>query len=207
MLGDLFHSHRSCGRVERPRHQHTQLGKVRTVPRKWGDFPSTSHCIATVSSVVLTLRTLCDLCVLDDRLIGGAWALTAIVGSCELIYTHLKYYSVPAEQRQIVTPAFGNVPRRQTVTLCPGSQVRILFMVPIYAVDSWVALWEPTLTEYIDPIRDCYEAYVLYCFIALLQAYLGDEEELLARLKVTCTFDPGKLPEHNAANKLLTGSA
>ena len=57
-------------------------------------------------------------------------------------------------------------------------------MVPIYAVDSWVALCEPKLTEYIDPIRDCYEAYVLYCFIALLQAYLGDEEELLARLKV-----------------------
>jgi len=57
-------------------------------------------------------------------------------------------------------------------------------MVPIYAVDSWVALWEPKLTEYIDPIRDCYEAYVLYCFIALLQAYLGEEEELLTRLKV-----------------------
>lgn len=96
------------------------------------------------------------------KYIGAAWALGAIVGSGDLIYKHLKYYSVPEEQKQIV---------------------RILLMVPIYATDSWVAMWEPSLTEYIDPVRDCYEAYVLYCFISLLAAYSGDEAELMQRLE------------------------
>ena len=30
---------------------------------------------------------------------------------------------------------------------------------------------EPTWSRYIDPGRDCYEAYVLYCFLLLLEAY------------------------------------
>ena len=36
--------------------------------------------------------------------------------------------------------------------------IRILFMVPIYAVDCWLALRFKELTIYFDTIRECYEA-------------------------------------------------
>ena len=54
------------------------------------------------------------------------------------IYQHLKYYTNPSEQRWIV---------------------RILFIVPIYAFDSWLSLlfFEQSYYVYFDSIRDCYE--------------------------------------------------
>lgn len=59
---------------------------------------------------------------------------------CRLqIYMHLRYYSSPKEQRHIV---------------------RILFIVPIYAFDSWLSLLFFTNDQYyvyFDTVRDCYE--------------------------------------------------
>ena len=55
------------------------------------------------------------------------------------IYKHLKFYTVPAEQRWIV---------------------RILFFVPIYSFDSWLSLMlfqTNDLYIYFDTIRNCYE--------------------------------------------------
>ena len=58
-------------------------------------------------------------------------------------------------------------------------------MIPIYAVDCMIATWIPSMTDYIDPLRDCYEAYVLYSFVSLLEAYLRLEsrEDLNTRFK------------------------
>ena len=89
--------------------------------------------------------------------------------------------------------------------------LRILWMIPIYAIDCMIATWIPSMTEYvcltsslrliyahkhntqllqhqhsyIDPLRDCYEAYVLYSFVCLLEAYLRLEsrEDLNTRFK------------------------
>lgn len=55
------------------------------------------------------------------------------------IYMHLRFYSRPNEQRHIV---------------------RILFIVPIYAFDSWLSLLFFTNDQYyvyFGTIRDCYE--------------------------------------------------
>lgn len=55
------------------------------------------------------------------------------------IYMHLRFYSSPREQRHIV---------------------RILFIVPIYAFDSWLSLLFFTNDQYyvyFDTVRDCYE--------------------------------------------------
>ncbi len=35
--------------------------------------------------------------------------------------------------------------------------VGIVWMVPIYAVNSWISLWNPSYAPYIDMLRDCYE--------------------------------------------------
>lgn len=58
---------------------------------------------------------------------------------CPQIYMHLRCYSCPNEQRYIV---------------------RILFIVPIYAFDSWLSLLFFTNDQYyvyFGTVRDCYE--------------------------------------------------
>lgn len=67
---------------------------------------------------------------------------------------HLEYYSRPRLQIRVI---------------------RILWMVPIYAVDSWLSLRFKEARFYIDPIRECYEAFVIYNFYCYLVAYLEDE--------------------------------
>lgn len=67
---------------------------------------------------------------------------------------HLEYYNRPKLQIRVI---------------------RILWMVPIYAVDSWASLRFKEARFYIDPVRECYEAFVIYNFFMYLVAYLEDE--------------------------------
>ncbi|KTF85295.1 hypothetical protein cypCar_00040371, partial [Cyprinus carpio] len=81
------------------------------------------------------------------------------------IYMHLRYYNTPNEQRHIV---------------------RILFIVPIYAFDSWLSLLFFTNEEYyvyFDTVRDCYEAFVIYNFLSLCYEYLGGESAIMAEIR------------------------
>ncbi|KAM4715680.1 transmembrane protein 184ba isoform 3-T3 [Anableps anableps] len=86
-------------------------------------------------------------------------------GSVHQIYMHLRFYSAPREQRHIV---------------------RILFIVPIYAFDSWLSLLFFTNDQfyvYFDTIRDCYEAFVIYNFLSLCYEYLGGESAIMAEIR------------------------
>ncbi|KAK7442768.1 hypothetical protein VKT23_020796 [Stygiomarasmius scandens] len=60
--------------------------------------------------------------------------------------------------------------------------VRIMVMVPIYAVSSFISLFSLEAAFFIDAVRDIYEAFVIYCFFALLLSYLGGERSLLILL-------------------------
>jgi hypothetical protein len=53
----------------------------------------------------------------------------------------------------------------------------ILWMVPIYSITSWLSLVFPLAQPYLSVIRDCYEAYVVYTFIAFLKSALGEDED------------------------------
>lgn len=69
----------------------------------------------------------------------GAVGAPADPALCPQIYMHLRCYSCPNEQRYIV---------------------RILFIVPIYAFDSWLSLLFFTNDQYyvyFGTVRDCYE--------------------------------------------------
>ncbi|KZT21940.1 DUF300-domain-containing protein [Neolentinus lepideus HHB14362 ss-1] len=57
--------------------------------------------------------------------------------------------------------------------------VRIMLMVPIYAISSLISLFSLGAAFVIDALRDIYEAFVIYCFFQLLVAYLGGERSLL----------------------------
>ena len=51
-------------------------------------------------------------------------------------------------------------------------------MVPIYSVDSLLSLLLPSRAALLlNMLRDCYESYVLYLFLALMLAFLGSETD------------------------------
>ncbi|XP_042201068.1 transmembrane protein 184ba isoform X2 [Callorhinchus milii] len=97
--------------------------------------------------------------------VSGLFVWAALLITCHQIYMHLRHYSSPNEQRYIV---------------------RILFIVPIYASDSWLSLLFFTNDQYyvyFDTIRDCYEAFVIYNFLSLCYEYLGGESTIMAEIR------------------------
>lgn len=83
--------------------------------------------------------------------IAGIFLLLTIPVSMSGILQHLVHYTQPELQKPII---------------------RILWMVPIYSLDSWVALKYPKIAIYVDTWRECYEAYVIYNFMIFLTNYL-----------------------------------
>lgn len=61
--------------------------------------------------------------------------------------------------------------------------VRILWIVPIYSLSSWLALIISHSAIYWDTIKECYEAYVLYNFLCYLLNYLESEYDLVSELE------------------------
>ncbi|KAH9516755.1 transmembrane endosomal protein [Dermatophagoides farinae] len=98
------------------------------------------------------------------KIIAGAFAWTALFITCHQIYQHLKYYTMPSEQRWIV---------------------RILFIVPIYGLDSWFSLlfFRDNYYVYFDSVRDWYEAFVIYNFLSLCYEYLGGEGNIMSEIR------------------------
>ncbi|XP_061370994.1 uncharacterized protein LOC133313613 [Gastrolobium bilobum] len=68
------------------------------------------------------------------------------------IYKHLQNYTEPTYQRFIV---------------------RIVFMVPVYALMSFLSLVLPGSSIYFNSIREVYEAWVIYNFLSLCLAWVG----------------------------------
>ena len=61
--------------------------------------------------------------------------------------------------------------------------VRILWMVPLYSINSWLSLRFREASLYIDTLRDFYEAFVLISFFYYLVELLGGEDALAATLR------------------------
>lgn len=98
------------------------------------------------------------------HLLAAAFVWAAILISCHHIYQHLRFYTLPSEQRCIV---------------------RILFIVPIFGFDSWLSLFFVTRSAYVyfDSIRDWYEAFVIYNFMSLCYEYLGGESNIMSEIR------------------------
>lgn len=58
-------------------------------------------------------------------------------------------------------------------------ELTIASRVPIYAVSSWVSLISFSAAQFVDPVRDVYEAFTIYTFFQLLINYLGGERALI----------------------------
>lgn len=90
---------------------------------------------------------------------AGVFVMLAVPISLYEIFMHLAHYYAPELQRFVV---------------------RVLWMVPIYAVESWFSLRFKSQAVYLETARECYEAYVIYNFLYFLIAYLGGEEKIIA---------------------------
>ncbi|XP_043706009.1 protein LAZ1 homolog 2 [Telopea speciosissima] len=95
-------------------------------------------------------------------IIGGCLVLVALILSIHLIFQHLRSYTNPEEQKWIVA---------------------VIFMVPVYACESIISLWNYRFSIACDILRNCYEAFALYAFGRYLVACLGGEERVMEVLE------------------------
>lgn len=88
----------------------------------------------------------------------------AIAITLHHIFMHLKFSTMPSEQRYIV---------------------RILFIVPMFGFASWLSLLylSRDIYVYFDSIKDWYEAFVIYSFMSLCYEYLGGEGNIMSELR------------------------
>ena len=89
-----------------------------------------------------------DIGLLISAIAGGI----AIIISMYLIFQHALHYSRPWEQKHII---------------------RILFMVPIYALVSFLSYYYYLHTIYWQVLRDCYEAFAIASFFTLMCNYIA----------------------------------
>jgi hypothetical protein len=101
-------------------------------------------------------------------IIGGIFAIVSTIMSFVQIVQHFFHKTHHPSQKRII---------------------RILAMVPVYAATSWISLLFFESAIYMDFIKSCFEAYVIYCFLMLLTKYLGGhhgvEQVILLHEKIT----------------------
>ena len=89
--------------------------------------------------------------------LGAICSVMACALAAYQIGMHLKYYNSPPFQRYII---------------------RIIFIVPVYAVCSVTTLADPKNAVIVSTVRDCYEAFILYNFHSLCLLYVGGPGEI-----------------------------
>lgn len=95
---------------------------------------------------------------------ASLFVLSALAINLHHIFMHLKFTTMPSEQRYIV---------------------RILFIVPMFGFLSWLSLLylRREIYVYFDSIKDWYEAFVIYSFMSLCYEYLGGEGNIMSELR------------------------
>ncbi|XP_057966337.1 protein LAZ1 [Malania oleifera] len=91
-------------------------------------------------------------------LVAGALVLISLSLSIYLLFEHLSAYKNPEEQKFLIG---------------------VILMVPCYAIESFVSLIDPSISVDCEILRDCYEAFAMYCFGRYLVACLGGEERTI----------------------------
>nr|KAJ0214183.1 hypothetical protein LSAT_V11C400184370 [Lactuca sativa] len=94
--------------------------------------------------------------------VAGVFVFISLTLSIYLLFEHLSAYKNPEEQKFL----FG-----------------IILMAPCYAVESFISLLNPSISVDIEILRDCYEAFAMYCFGRYLIACLGGEERAIEFLE------------------------
>ncbi len=105
--------------------------------------------------------------------IGGAFVIATVPISLFQIFQHLSNFMEPKQQTHVI---------------------RMISMVPLYAIQSWFSLRYQNLSLYTQCVREAYESYVIYAFVQYLISYMGSEEQLIVKLQTK----PAVLGRHMA---------
>ncbi|KAG5246017.1 transmembrane protein [Salix suchowensis] len=89
---------------------------------------------------------------------ASIFVILALVLSLYLTFEHLAAYNQPEEQKFLIG---------------------LILMVPVYSLESFLSLLDSSAAFNCEAIRDCYEAFALYCFERYLIACLGGEENTI----------------------------
>ena len=93
---------------------------------------------------------------------AAGFVMLTIPISLRLVLNHLSNWNRPSIQKHVV---------------------RIIWMIPLYSIESFFALKYRESAIYIRTFRESYESYVIYNFLYYLIALLGNESQLLSVLK------------------------
>lgn len=144
---------------------------LRLIFRRIGNW--VGACTLTVMSIVIPVVTYnalserkLDIAAFDS---AGVMVMGTVILSIRLVYLHFTHWYMPNVQKYVV---------------------RILWMVPLYAIQSWLSLRFRDARIYIDTVRDLYEAYVISSFLYYLIELLGGQEALVRRLRTMAQNDP-----------------
>ncbi|XP_078441217.1 organic solute transporter ostalpha protein (DUF300) [Wolffia australiana] len=95
-------------------------------------------------------------------LTAAVFVSMTLILSFYLIFEHLGAYHQPEEQKFLIG---------------------LILMVPVYAVESFLSLWDSDIAFICELMRDCYEAFAMYCFERYLIACLGGEENTIKHME------------------------
>ena len=159
------YSHRVAAAVTRPH------SGIRLVMRRIGNILGSLTLIVMLIVIpIVTYRNLSkheiDIAAFDS---AGVMVAGTLIMSVRLVYLHLTHFYMPNVQKYVV---------------------RILWMVPLYAVQSWLSLRYRGARVYIDAARDLYEAYVISSFVYYLIELLGGQDGLLRTLRSKARHNP-----------------
>lgn len=112
-------------------------------------------------------------------IVAGVFAISASIHSLWNIVQHLRFYNDPKKQKWIV---------------------RVLLIIPLYAIVSWLGIKYKHEALYMSVVRDCYEAFVIYCFMMLIVELMGGEYECLQKFKSGETNENGEVVGHRVVH-------
>jgi hypothetical protein len=115
---------------------------------------------------------------LASRFIAGLFVTITLPLSCSDILGHLNHYQDPDRQKWVV---------------------RVLWMCPVYAVESWLSLRFKESALYITPLRDIYEAFVVYSFYRLISEVAVLHKEAALSEVVAAAHAPDASGKHGGA--------
>mmetsp|Transcript_14438 Transcript_14438/g.49314 ORF Transcript_14438/g.49314 Transcript_14438/m.49314 type:complete len:603 (-) Transcript_14438:83-1891(-) len=129
----------------------------------------TSRIMLAITFILVGLLSFLSLQLVIQKQYGEhvlAWAIGAVFVAVSVpislhdIHMHILHYVSPLQRHYI----------------------RILWMVPIYSIESWLALRFNDHKLIMETLREAYEAYVVYSFFRLLLEFMGPPDIALAKM-------------------------
>jgi hypothetical protein len=137
-----------------------QRSQFRSLIRSMGDYVAYTTLLSMLVVIPIVLYNALKNRNLDLAAFHSARVMTlgTVVLGLRLVYLHLTHWYMPQAQKYVV---------------------RILWMVPIYSIQSYLSLRFHESRIYLDTVRDVYEAYVIASFVYYLIELLGGQEALI----------------------------